>query len=164
MLAGLMVPERPVGNMYFSAWSHNVISNAVNLSSDLKMGEYLKIPPRVMFLTQVYGTILGGFINYAVMISIVNGNRELLRDTNGNSSWSGATIQGYNTNATSWALAGYLYKAGGMYEMVPVGLAIGAAIVVVHRVATYVSCIRPYPCFNTYLRVFSSIPRSEASR
>lgn len=40
MLAGLMLPGRPVGNMYFAAWSHNVISNCVNLCNDLKMGEY----------------------------------------------------------------------------------------------------------------------------
>lgn len=40
MLAGLMLPGRPVGNMYFAAWSHNVIFNAVNLCNDLKMGEY----------------------------------------------------------------------------------------------------------------------------
>jgi hypothetical protein len=40
MLAGLILPERPIGNMYFAAWSHNVINNAVQLSSDLKMGEY----------------------------------------------------------------------------------------------------------------------------
>ncbi len=40
MLAGLLIPERPVGNMYFAAWSHNVISNCVNLCNDLKMGEY----------------------------------------------------------------------------------------------------------------------------
>jgi hypothetical protein len=43
MLAGLIVPERPIGNMYFAAWSHNVISNAVNLCNDLKMGEYRKL-------------------------------------------------------------------------------------------------------------------------
>lgn len=139
MLAGLMVPERPVGNMYFAAWSHNVIANAVNLSQDLKMGEYLKIPPRVMFLTQVYGTVLGGFINYVVMISIVGSNRDVLRNSNGNSSWSGATIQAYNTNATSWALARYLYSIGSIYYVVPVGIAIGAGLVVVHRVVAYVS-------------------------
>lgn len=40
MLAGLLIPGRPVGNMYFAAWSHNVIANAVNLSNDLKLGEY----------------------------------------------------------------------------------------------------------------------------
>ncbi|KAE8150276.1 OPT oligopeptide transporter [Aspergillus avenaceus] len=133
MIAGLMLPGRPVGNMYFAAWSHNVISNAVTLSNDLKMGEYLKIAPRVMFLTQIYGTILGGFINYAVMISIVSGNRELLAHGNGDSSWSGATIQSYNTNATSWALAPYLYKIGSQYEMIPIGVALGAGAVVVHR-------------------------------
>lgn len=43
MLAGLLVPGRPVGNMYFAAWSHNVITNCVNLCNDLKMGEYRTI-------------------------------------------------------------------------------------------------------------------------
>ncbi|KAL1866024.1 hypothetical protein Daus18300_006925 [Diaporthe australafricana] len=137
MLAGLMLPNRPIGNMYFAAWSHNVISNAVTLCNDLKMGEYLKIPPRVMFLTQIYGTILGGFINYAVMISIVNGNRDLLVNSNGNSSWSGATMQSYNTNATSWALANYLYGSKGLYYMVPVGLAVGAGLVIIHRIFVF---------------------------
>lgn len=92
-----------------------------------------------MFLTQIYGTILGGFINYAVMISIVNGNRDLLVNSNGNSSWSGATMQSYNTNATSWALANYLYGSGGLYYMVPVGLAIGGGLVIIHRVFVFVS-------------------------
>ncbi|KAL0940199.1 oligopeptide transporter 7 [Colletotrichum truncatum] len=137
MLAGLLLPERPIGNMYFAAWSHNVISNTVNLSNDLKMGEYLKIPPRVMFLTQIYGTVLGGFVNYAVMISIVGGNRDLLVNSDGNSSWSGAGMQSYNTNATSWALASYLYKLGGKYELVPIGLGIGFAIVALHRLVVY---------------------------
>jgi hypothetical protein len=94
-----------------------------------------------MFLTQIYGTVLGAFINYAVMISVVAGNRDLLINSNGDSSWSGATIQSYNTNATSWALAKYLYKAGSRYQIVPIGLAIGASAVVVHRIVVYVSTI-----------------------
>lgn len=40
-------------------WSHDVVSTSINLASDLKMGQYLKIPPRAMFITQVWGTILG---------------------------------------------------------------------------------------------------------
>ncbi|CAN9292268.1 unnamed protein product [Alternaria alternata] len=134
VIAGLILPGRPIGNMYFAAWSHNVINSAVQLSMDLKLGEYLKIPPRVMFMTQIYGTVLGGFINYAVMISIVTGNKHLLADTDGNASWSGATIQSYNTNASTWALAAYLYKQGKTYSIVPLGLLIGAAIVLAHRI------------------------------
>ncbi|KAG6286153.1 hypothetical protein E4U45_008562 [Claviceps purpurea] len=137
MLAGLMVPERPIGNMYFSAWSHSVISNCVNLCGDLKMGEYLKIPPRVMFLTQIYGTVLGGFVNYAVMVSIVDAHRELLTDSDGSAAWSGASIQSYNTNAASWALAKYLYGAESTYSLVPIGLAIGAGIVAIHRIFSH---------------------------
>ncbi|KAJ5364810.1 OPT oligopeptide transporter [Penicillium cataractarum] len=137
MIAGLTVPGRPVGNMYFAAWSHNVIQNAVNLSNDLKLWEYLKIPPRALFLTQIYGTILSGFINYAIMISIIAGNRALLAEGNGNSSWSGATLQAYNTNAASWALAPYLYKIGSKYEIVPLGLLVGAGVVSPHRLFYY---------------------------
>jgi len=96
-----------------------------------------------MFLTQIYGTILGGFINYAVMISIVSSNRELLANTDGDSSWSGATIQSYNTNASTWALAAYIYKEGQAYSIVPFGLLIGAGFVVAHRVFYQVRRLAP---------------------
>ena len=90
-----------------------------------------------MFLTQIYGTVLGSFINYAVMISIVGSNKDLLVNGNGDSSWSGATMQSFNTNAVSWALAKYLYKTGTKYYMVPLGTIIGFAIVVAHRAVYY---------------------------
>jgi hypothetical protein len=96
-----------------------------------------------MFLTQIYGTVLGGFINYAVMISIVTGNREMLADSNGDASWSGATIQSYNTNASTWALAAYLYEQGKTYSIVPFGLLIGAGIVAAHRIFAKV-CASPF--------------------
>lgn len=103
----------------------------------------VKIPPRIMFVTQIYGTVLGAFVNYGVMISIVDSNRDLLVSGNGDSSWSGATVQAYNTNAISWALAKYLYKSGSTYEIVPIGLAIGAGLVIVHRVVVHVSFLTP---------------------
>ena len=80
MVAGVINPGRPVANLYvssrvlfciiswrlslftrkkFSMWSHDVISTSLTLAADLKIGQYLKIPPRVMFLTQVWGTLIG---------------------------------------------------------------------------------------------------------
>lgn len=120
-----MIPGCPLGNMYFSMWSHNVIGNAVNLCASFKMGEYrkyqchapdqlnppnetVKVPPKVIFMIQAYGTILGGFINYALMNSIVATHREILTDPNGDSFWTGASAQAYSTNAASWALAPHI--------------------------------------------------------
>ena len=101
----------------------------------------VKIAPRAMFATQIYGTVLGGFVNYGIMKSVVKSNRDLLANNNGDSTWSGAYIQSYNTNAASWALAKYLYTSGNTYEIVPLGIFIGAGVVILHRVFVHV-CVR----------------------
>lgn len=44
MVAGACMPGRPLANLYFSAWSHTVISQSLNLASDLKQGEYREQP------------------------------------------------------------------------------------------------------------------------
>ncbi len=58
-------------------WSHDVVATSIGFSSDLKMGQYLKvrlgftksyketnkgvmkIPPRALFVAQMWGTIIG---------------------------------------------------------------------------------------------------------
>ena len=78
MVAGAINPGRPVANLYvrivktviisllifkllvqFAMWSHDVVATSIGLAGDLKMGQYLKIPPRMMFAAQIWGTILG---------------------------------------------------------------------------------------------------------
>jgi hypothetical protein len=39
------------------------MSQALALTSDLKLGWYCSIPPKEMFATQIIGTILGAFSN-----------------------------------------------------------------------------------------------------
>jgi hypothetical protein len=91
-----------------------------------------------MFLTQIYGTVLGAFLNYVVMISIVNSHRDLLISGNGSYAWSGQYFQSLNTQATTWALSKYLYGSDGKYSLIPIGLGIGAAFVVLHRIVYHV--------------------------
>ncbi|KAF4583572.1 hypothetical protein EYR38_002325 [Pleurotus pulmonarius] len=125
MVAGAVNPGRPVANLYFSMWSHDVVSTSISLAGDLKMGQYLKIPPRVMFLTQVWGTILGAAINYAVMTSVVDAQREILLDPTGTNVWSGQVPQSLNSAAVTWSLAKQLYSFNGPYWIVPMSLLIG---------------------------------------
>ncbi|KAJ1310044.1 hypothetical protein OPQ81_006797 [Rhizoctonia solani] len=125
MVAGAVHPGKPVANLYFSMWSHDVISTSIGLAGDLKMGQYLKIPPRIMFITQMWGTLLGAFINYAVMASITSSRREVLLNPIGTNVWSGATVQSLNSAAVTWSLAGELYGLHGPYKWVPIGLGLG---------------------------------------
>jgi OPT family oligopeptide transporter len=125
MVAGAINPGRPVANLYFSMWSHDVISTSINLAGDLKMGQYLKIPPRVMFLTQVWGTILGALVNYVVMISVVDAQREILLSPTGTNIWSGQVPQSLNSAAVTWSLAKQLYGFNGPYWIIPMSLLIG---------------------------------------
>ncbi|EAW11017.1 OPT family oligopeptide transporter [Aspergillus clavatus NRRL 1] len=132
MIAGAVHPGRPLANLYFASWSHQVILLSVNLANWLKVGQYTKIPHRIMFATQIYGTLLGAGLNYAIMTTIVTNQREILLDPEGNSVWSGSTVQSLNSQAITWALARYVYGVNGKYLIVPLGLVIGLALPFIH--------------------------------
>ncbi|KAI2638736.1 putative OPT peptide transporter Mtd1 [Hypomontagnella submonticulosa] len=132
MVAGAVHPGLPLANLYFASWSHQVILLAVNLANWLKVGQYTKVPHRIMFGTQIYGTLLGAGLNYAVMTSIVNNQREILLDPAGNNVWSGAFIQSLNSQAVTWALAKQMYGTAGRYLIVPLGIIIGLAVPILH--------------------------------
>jgi OPT family oligopeptide transporter len=50
LIAGYMVPGRPVANMIFKCVAFIGTNQAVGFAADLKLGHYMKIPPRIMFL------------------------------------------------------------------------------------------------------------------
>jgi hypothetical protein len=125
MVAGVIDPGKPVANLYFSMWSHNILRTSVDLARDLKFGQYLKIPPQVMFLTQVYGALIGAAVNYIVMTVVVDSQREILLKPKGTNVWSGHTVQSLNSGAVTWSLAKQLYGFNGPYFIIPLSLFIG---------------------------------------
>ena len=52
--------------MYFKTLGFNTLSQAGLMANDLKIGHYLKVPPRIVFFNQILGTILGSLFNYIV--------------------------------------------------------------------------------------------------
>lgn len=61
-IIGYMYPERPVANMCFKVYGYISMVQALTFLQDFKLGHYMKIPPRTMFMAQVVGTILSVFI------------------------------------------------------------------------------------------------------
>ncbi|KAJ3486237.1 hypothetical protein NLI96_g4363 [Meripilus lineatus] len=66
IVAGYLLPNRPIAVMLFKTFSFVSMAQGISFTSDLKVGHYMKIPPRTMFMAQVLATILAAFVITAV--------------------------------------------------------------------------------------------------
>ncbi|THU91639.1 OPT oligopeptide transporter [Dendrothele bispora CBS 962.96] len=62
LIAGYVLPERPIANMVFKCVAYIGTNQAVMFAGDLKLGHYMKIPPRVMFACQVVASVVSCFV------------------------------------------------------------------------------------------------------
>jgi hypothetical protein len=46
---GTLLPGQPIANMFFKVYSVQTLSEAASFVQDLKLGHYIKIPPRATF-------------------------------------------------------------------------------------------------------------------
>jgi len=75
-IIGLIMPGYPIANVTFKTYGYIAMAQALLLVQDLKLGHYMKIPPRDMFITQSVGTLLAATIQLAtawVLIRTVDG-------------------------------------------------------------------------------------------
>jgi OPT family oligopeptide transporter len=58
LIAGYMLPGHPIANMIFKTVAYITTYQAIDFAGDLKLGHYMKIPPRLMFTIQIVGTVI----------------------------------------------------------------------------------------------------------
>ncbi|KAG1858150.1 OPT oligopeptide transporter protein-domain-containing protein [Suillus subluteus] len=138
MIGGYLHRGLPVANMYFVLYGYNTVSQAYILLRDLKIAQYAKLPPRAAFTAQILGTLLGAVLNYIMMNSIIDNQREILLSVQGTNIWSGQQPQMYNSQAIAWGgLSQELFSAGQIYQWVPLAYVLGLFIPVpfwvIHR-------------------------------
>ncbi|KAI5020077.1 hypothetical protein ZWY2020_044965 [Hordeum vulgare] len=61
-IMGYLYPGRPVANMCFKVYGYVAPRQALAFLQDFKLGHYMKIPPRTMFMAQVVGTLISAFV------------------------------------------------------------------------------------------------------
>ncbi|KAI0697179.1 small oligopeptide transporter [Cytidiella melzeri] len=66
LVIGYLLPGRPLAMMLFKTWGYITMSQALTFTSDMKLGHYMKIPPRTMFWCQVVATVIAGLVQLAV--------------------------------------------------------------------------------------------------
>ncbi|KAL7749146.1 OPT superfamily [Sorochytrium milnesiophthora] len=67
-LVGLIYPGHPVVMMAFKCFSVTVCGAVLTLLQDLKVGHYMKIAPRHMFISQMYSQIVAVLVCYVTLV------------------------------------------------------------------------------------------------
>ncbi|KAF9298585.1 hypothetical protein BGZ91_010061, partial [Linnemannia elongata] len=57
---GYILPGQPIPNVTFKTLGYISMAQAMTFTSDLKLGHYMKVPPRAMFWAQLLGTFIAG--------------------------------------------------------------------------------------------------------
>ncbi|MCD7445784.1 oligopeptide transporter 4 [Datura stramonium] len=65
-IIGLIIPGKPIANVCFKTFGYISMSQTISFLGDFKLGHYMKIPPRSMFIVQLLGTLIAGTINMSV--------------------------------------------------------------------------------------------------
>jgi len=65
-IIGYMQPGRPLAMMMFKTYGYISMSQALYFLQDLKLGHYLKVPPRTMFSAQFVATLWSSIVQVAV--------------------------------------------------------------------------------------------------
>ncbi|KAK6149634.1 hypothetical protein DH2020_017159 [Rehmannia glutinosa] len=65
-IIGYILPGKPIANLLFKIYGRISTIHALSFLADLKLGHYMKIPPRCMFTAQLVGTLVSGTVNLSV--------------------------------------------------------------------------------------------------
>ncbi|KAI8056952.1 OPT oligopeptide transporter protein-domain-containing protein [Syncephalis plumigaleata] len=63
MIIGYILPGRTIANITFKTYGNITMFQGIIFMGDMKLGHYMKIPPRNMFIAQTFGTIIAGIVN-----------------------------------------------------------------------------------------------------
>lgn len=133
---GYILPGAPIANILFKTMAYMSLSQALDLVTDLKVGHYLKIPPKHMFVAQLLGTAIGCVVNLIVVNVVLDpasGYRAFLDGTVDDPSgqWDGRKVHIFFSASVIWGLIGPAEFFGGKYRVLYMGFAIGAVLPVI---------------------------------
>ncbi|ODQ63163.1 OPT superfamily oligopeptide transporter, partial [Nadsonia fulvescens var. elongata DSM 6958] len=66
LIAGYIFPGKPIANMMVKLYGFIPMRQGLDFARDLKLAQYMKIPPRLLFWIQIWGTLIAGLINVGI--------------------------------------------------------------------------------------------------
>ncbi|XP_015068852.1 oligopeptide transporter 6-like isoform X2 [Solanum pennellii] len=119
---GYMYPGFPVANMLFKVYGYISMAQALTFVYDFKLGHYMKIPPRAMFMAQMLGTFIS-IIIYTITAWWLMGSVPNLCDISvlpANSPWQCPQDRVFYDASVIWGLIGpkRIFGSLGVYSNV----------------------------------------------
>lgn len=66
LVAGYIWQGKPIANMMVKLYGFIPMRQGLDFSRDLKIAQYMKIPPRILFFAQIMGTIVAGLVQVGI--------------------------------------------------------------------------------------------------
>lgn len=131
-IIGYVLPGQPIANLIFKIYGRISTVHALSFLSDLKLGQYMKIPPRCMYVAQLVGTVVAALVNLAVAWWMLE-NIDDICDVEGQHPDSPWTCPKYRVTfdaSVIWGLIGprRLFGPGGLYRNLVWLFLIGAVL------------------------------------
>jgi OPT family small oligopeptide transporter len=129
IIPGTLLPGNPIANMIFKAYAVQTLLEATSFVQDLKLGHYIKVPPRATFLVQSIGTLLASFVQVGVKQWMFNNVKDICSQ-NQPSDLSCPHNSVYFTASVIWGLIGPTrqFGAGSLYEPELYAIIVGAIL------------------------------------
>ncbi|KAL5574846.1 hypothetical protein UlMin_016545 [Ulmus minor] len=65
LIIGYMYPGKPFANIAFKTYGYISMTQAIMFLNDFKLGQYMKIPPKSMFVVQLVGTLVASSVYFS---------------------------------------------------------------------------------------------------
>ncbi|OAA61604.1 small oligopeptide transporter [Niveomyces insectorum RCEF 264] len=131
-IVGYMLPGRPLAMMMFKNYGYLCMAQALSFAGDLKLGHYMKVPPRTLFFSQLVASIWSAIVQIAVMnwaLATIPGI--CTQDQVDHYTCSGATV--FYTASVIWGAIGpaRIFSGGAMLAKLQFFWLVGAAAPIV---------------------------------
>jgi OPT family oligopeptide transporter len=127
LISGYALPGRPLALMLFKTYGYNLTAQALQFSSDFKLGHYMKIPPRTMFVAQVAAAVVAGTVQLGVQAWMFQNIPDICSNHQPDN-FICPSAQVFGTASFIWGVVGprLLFSAGQMYSTVTYFFLVGA--------------------------------------
>lgn len=123
---GYILPGYPIANVTFKTYGYISMAQAITFLSDLKLGHYMKVPPKDMFIAQTAGTLVAGLMNVGTAYLMYHLKPDICQTETGE--WTCPSANVFYSASVIWGVIGpaRMFGPGSYYNFLMWFFLIGA--------------------------------------